>query len=75
MNESKILAFGALRGLCDGRSLDLQLMKNIIETIRNCYYSHQGENTDEEKYLISELNSFLEGIENAEQPDGNNRQS
>lgn len=66
MNESKVLAFGALRGLCDGRSLDLQVMKNIIETIRNCYDSLVGEKTDEEKYLISELNSFLDGIENAE---------
>ena len=73
MNELKILAFGALRGLCDGRSLDLLLMKNIIETIRNCYLTLERNNTDEEKYLISELNSFLDGIENAEQPDGNNQ--
>lgn len=61
--ELKESAIKSLYGLCkENLTLTVDLCGNIIETISQCYHTATEESSEEEKFLVNELASFVKGI-------------
>ena len=62
-NNLKKQAISVLKSIKPESNVDVI---NIIENIRNCYFDSEGYNktyqTSNVKFLIDELNSFIDGI-------------
>ena len=52
--NSKIVAIEALKGISNA--------SNVIETIKQCYCSVSAEPTEEERFIIKELQDFIDAL-------------